>query len=535
MAASKESGQANSIAKVSKNGIPTISSNETFRGRYKIIRSSNSNAERPLANVYNNNKGNGSSGYLQEHYNILNTSNGRYRPNSESENRRRAGNATKEPSTFSPVSNLFSEDVGTIIQKIINFLENCDSLINIPSISDLSKNIIFWFRKIYGILSALGFCTSNSLRHYDIFCIQDTLLSSNSIFQLSAFQAVRKDSLQSGQRGTCILIRNNLIFNHVDTSALQHPSKVLIVGDFNAHHITWGCSNSDRHGRILLSVMDDVHACIINDGKPTFLTPPGSNKSAIDVSIASADLAPLCEVVTEEDTGGSDHYPIQITIGGSLGLRHIFSYRLALNGRDAKMFYSSLFSSSKEFFKEIPEETIEAYEFFADHLRNTARSLLSEKMHYLRTVLAPSGRKHPPWWTEECSKAILERRNFSKTYQRCPTLENFLAFKRARAACSRKLYKTKRKQWKKFVGSFDCKTPTTDIWRLIKAFKRRNLADFNNIIPGSEQQRDLLSEAVNKICPPFCPPNFTNNLEFMIAEDLHQQEKIFGKLGEVNM
>ncbi|XP_018373152.1 PREDICTED: RNA-directed DNA polymerase from mobile element jockey-like [Trachymyrmex cornetzi] len=272
-----------------------------------------------------------------------------------------------------------------------------------------------------------------------------------------------------------------------------------------------------------------MDACIINDGKSTFLTPPGSNKSAIDVSIASADLAPLCEVVTEEDTGGSDHFPI--SIGGSPDLRHIFSYRLALNGRDAKMYYSSLFSSSKEFFKELPEETIEAYEFFADHLKSTARSLLPEKMHP-RTVLAPSRRKHPPWWTEECSKAILERRNFAKTYQRCPTLENFLAFKRARAACSKKLYKTKRKQWKKFVGSFDCKTPTTDIWRLFKAFKRRNFADFNNIVPGSEQQRDLLSEAVNKICLPFCPPNFTNNLEFMIAEDLHQQEKVFGELGE---
>ncbi|XP_018309354.1 RNA-directed DNA polymerase from mobile element jockey-like [Mycetomoellerius zeteki] len=58
------------------------------------------------------------------------------------------------------------------------------------------------------------------------------------------------------------------------------------------------------------------------------------------------------------------------------------------------------------------------------------------------------------------------------------------------------------------------------------------MADFSKLIPDHEQQCGLLSEAKNKICPPFCPPKFNISLESMIAEDLHQQERIFGTLGD---
>lgn len=395
-------------------------------------------------------------------------------------------------------------------------------------------------------------------QHYDILCMQDTLLYPQSVFRLGAFQAIRKDSKQSGQRGICILIRNSLSFNHIDTSALQHSSveiqgisidysnskeqlivldvyrhpnsytpqdwfdkisqmlmtarKVLVVGDFNAHHAAWGCTISDRAGRMLLNTMDEVQACIINDGKSTLLTAPGSNKSVIDITIASAELAVACEVVTDEDTGGSDHFPLNISIDDSLGLRHVFLHKLTLDKSKEKMLYSRLTSTSDAFFREVPKDAVGAYEFFAEHLRSATRSLLPEKSHLPRMVPAPSERKHPPWWTLECSKAILDRREAARAYQRCPSLENFLAFKKTRAVCSRRLYKTKRSQWKKLVDSFDCKIPTAEIWLLVKTFMKRNLAD-SSMISDSGQQRNLLVKAIYKICPPFCCPNSNNSLE----------------------
>ncbi|NEV49196.1 hypothetical protein EUZ93_01570 [Wolbachia pipientis] len=233
---------------------------------------------------------------------------------------------------------------------------------------DLLNNIKILQWNCRGIRGKLPFL-QHICQNLDILCLQDTLLYPHSTFRINAFQSIRKDSEQPGQRGICILIKNNLIFNHVDTSALQHPSveiqgvsidysedkeqliilniyrhpnlhtpqiwfedisrlfttakKILIVGDFNAHHTAWGGSKTDRVSRMLLNAMDNVQAYIVNDGKPTLLTAPGTNRSVIDITIASADLAVACEVITEEDTGDSDHFSVNISIGGSFSFRHV--------------------------------------------------------------------------------------------------------------------------------------------------------------------------------------------------------------------
>ncbi|XP_018056592.1 PREDICTED: uncharacterized protein LOC108692713 [Atta colombica] len=65
-------------------------------------------------------------------------------------------------------------------------------------------------------------------------------------------------------------------------------------------------------------------------------------------------------------------------------------------------------------------------------------------------------------------------------------------------SCTRILYKIKKRQWKKFVESFDCKTPISDTWRLIKAFKRRNLSEPSSVISDDNRQNNLLEKVKEK-------------------------------------
>lgn len=112
------------------------------------------------------------SGYSQEHRNILIAPNGRSGPGAEGEGCRSAIGAFNNSNYDNNMSDsaqaptfaedLSNGDLGMLIHKIICFLENCESLIGIPMIMDLSKKLIFWLRKIYNILSALGFCHGNS-------------------------------------------------------------------------------------------------------------------------------------------------------------------------------------------------------------------------------------------------------------------------------------------------------------------------------------------------------------------------------------
>lgn len=176
-------------------------------------------------------------------------------------------------------------------------------------------------------------------KQFDILCIQDTLLFSNTTFRLPFFQAVRKDADGPGQRGICILLRNNIIFNYFDLTNLSHPSVeiqgislnmledklviiniyrhpnkptplewyrrvsqtlsvfkyTLVVGNFNAHNTLWGCPRTDGPGKALQGAVNNSNACVMNDGNPTFLTPPGSNRSVINIITATVSLAPLCD------------------------------------------------------------------------------------------------------------------------------------------------------------------------------------------------------------------------------------------------
>jgi len=71
-------------------------------------------------------------------------------------------------------------------------------------------------------------------------------------------------------------------------------SKVLISGDFNAHHSWWGCEYEDKAGRMLAHLFDAYNLIPINDSQPTIFLSPNSRRSIIDLLVTSSNLAPLC-------------------------------------------------------------------------------------------------------------------------------------------------------------------------------------------------------------------------------------------------
>lgn len=55
-------------------------------------------------------------------------------------------------------------------------------------------------------------------------CLQETLLTPSASFRLQPFYIIRKDITREGQRGICMLVRNNIIFDHIDLT--QHDPAV---------------------------------------------------------------------------------------------------------------------------------------------------------------------------------------------------------------------------------------------------------------------------------------------------------------------
>ncbi|KAH9639658.1 hypothetical protein HF086_017652 [Spodoptera exigua] len=71
------------------------------------------------------------------------------------------------------------------------------------------------------------------------------------------------------------------------------PKPCIIMGDFNAHNIAFGCHSDNNRGRCLFHIIDECNLCILNDGSPTTVPYPNRQASAIDLALVSSSIAHL--------------------------------------------------------------------------------------------------------------------------------------------------------------------------------------------------------------------------------------------------
>ncbi|KAJ8913575.1 hypothetical protein NQ315_013980, partial [Exocentrus adspersus] len=89
----------------------------------------------------------------------------------------------------------------------------------------------------------------------------------------------------------------------------------LVTGDLNAHNPLWGSELKNYNGDTIESCLEILDLVILNDGSPTRLTPPGTRPSAVDLTLASPQIAIKLSWHVIPDCGSSDHFPILTTSG----------------------------------------------------------------------------------------------------------------------------------------------------------------------------------------------------------------------------
>ena len=239
------------------------------------------------------------------------------------------------------------------------------------------------------------------------------------------------------------------------------PAPVLIVGDFNAHNTAWGCDTTGTRGRLLESFIRDEALCILNTGQRTHLTLPSGRTSALDLSLVSPRLAQCFTWSVHDEPLGSDHFPVWLEYLGDpvLGSR---PPRWNIRKADWGEFQASLETAilSRADSSTIPVED------FTILLLDSADGCIP------RTSSQP--RRNPvPWWKEECGDAIRARKRALRKFDRRSTMENLIAFKKARAFSRRVIKEAKTVSWRTYVSSLNRFTPTTQIWARMKRIEGR--------------------------------------------------------------
>ncbi|GBM35036.1 hypothetical protein AVEN_240388-1 [Araneus ventricosus] len=74
-----------------------------------------------------------------------------------------------------------------------------------------------------------------------------------------------------------------------------------------------------------------------------------------------------------------------------------------------------------------------------------------------------------PWWNEACRDSNKEQKRRWNIFRRCPTTENLIAFKRARASARRVRRRSQRESWIRFISSITSSTPSKLLWKKVKA------------------------------------------------------------------
>ena len=103
------------------------------------------------------------------------------------------------------------------------------------------------------------------------------------------------------------VINYNLLYNIYQ----QLPQPILIVGDFNAYNILWGCRETKARGREIENFIITNNLNILNNGAPTRIS--HETETAIDLSICSPQLDTDFHWSVSNSPGDSDHCYILIT------------------------------------------------------------------------------------------------------------------------------------------------------------------------------------------------------------------------------
>ena len=242
---------------------------------------------------------------------------------------------------------------------------------------------------------------------------------------------------------------------------LELPAPVLVVGDFNAHSTAWGCDTTGTRGHLLETFISDESLCVLNTGQCTHFTMPSGQKSALDLSLASPQLAQVFTWSVHNDPLGSDHFPVWLQCEEDPVLRNR-PPRWNVRKADWSEFEASLEAAILS----RADPSAMSTEDFTTMLLNSADGCVPKTSGQPR-------RTPVPWWTKECGDAIRARERACKKFDRRSTTENLIAFKKARAFARRTIKEAKAVSWRTYVNSLNRFTSMTEVWTRMKRIAGR--------------------------------------------------------------
>ena len=254
---------------------------------------------------------------------------------------------------------------------------------------------------------------------------------------------------------------NKILLDELDKIKQLLEMPFILTADANGHHYLWGSPYADARGKILCEWATDNNYVITNSGDPTYLSESGTY-SHIDITISSNNIATQLNWGTAPELFNSDHFPIIVAADIECPA-----------GTKQKRW--CLRTANWDGYREVlvlPSE----YSDPTNACTNVINSI-KEAAHYNNNIRVSKGGNKQlhcnTWWNGACNESWKEKKVAFNKYKNNRTINNFIAFKKARARLRRTIVLARQESWDSYVGSINSATKTSEVWRKIRIIDKK--------------------------------------------------------------
>ena len=332
-----------------------------------------------------------------------------------------------------------------------------------------------------------------------VIALQETKVEVDVPIKIKNYNVYRKDRTRHGG-GVCIAVHNsipshqleintdleiicckimlkdlnlticNIYFNDgaiINTEKLDElnklPPPLLIIGDINGKHPTWGSQTSDNRGILINDWTLTNNKFILNDGSPTRYDINHNTYSHIDISVIDNSQCDKFAWRTIPNRLISDHFPILL----EYGYEELYTTKLQR--------WIIEKAKWKEYRKKvnIPENAIKAENpclIITKALLDSANTNIPKSSSTINTKYSNC------WWNEDCKIAVQNANKQFTKLKRNSTPENVEIYNNLEETVQTTLIEARKISWNSYTSSITRKTSHKEIWNKINAIsgKRNN-------------------------------------------------------------
>lgn len=222
----------------------------------------------------------------------------------------------------------------------------------------------------------------------------------------------------------------------------------ILMGDFNAHNQLWNCHDTDINGARLYNSMLKYNLFLHNSDSLTRVDFHRGNKSNIDLICSDINIAQNIDVKINQDTCGSDHFPILINVCIQKSFYHKKTFKVPVHSKktDWNKFQQILGKNYNRLLSHQLNSLTpsEKYSFFIEEITNS----LKISTPRIKRVSLTKHRNPVEWWDQDCERAKRQRTAAYKKWDHTKDLEYLISYKKLIATAKKCLCRKKEKAFK---------------------------------------------------------------------------------------